>query len=134
MRSERSMSAFVYILRCSDGSYYVGSARGTSLDKRMSEHHAGSLGGYTSARRPVELVYHEHFDRITDAIAAERRIKGWSRLKKDALIRGDWQGVQHWAKRPTARGDNARPHPEMPPEVASTNASDISAGHTETRF
>ena len=97
------MSAFVYMLLCADGSYYVGSARGESLDKRIGEHQAGTLGGYTSTRRPVRLVYQEHFDRITDAIAAERRIKGWSRAKKEALIRGDWDSVQLLAKRPTAR-------------------------------
>src|SRR4051812_25805142 len=97
------MSAFVYILECADGSYYLGSARGDSLDKRLSEHQSGLLGGYTSTRRPVRLVYHEHFDRITDAIAAERRIKGWSRAKKEALIRGEWSAVQWFAKRPGAR-------------------------------
>jgi putative endonuclease len=97
------MSAFVYILHCADGSYYVGSARGDYLDKRLSEHETGAFAGYTRARRPVTLVYHEHFERITDAIAAERRIKGWSRAKKEALIRGDWSLVQWLAKRPAAR-------------------------------
>ncbi len=82
------MSAFAYMLRCADGSYYVGSARGIS--KRVAEHQAGTYPGYTSSRRPVELVWSEHFDRVIDAIAAERRIKGWSRAKKEALIRGDW--------------------------------------------
>ena len=80
------MSAFVYILRCADGSYYVGSARGATLDKRVGEHQGGEIDGYTSTRRPVTLVFSEQFDRITDAIAAERRIKGWSRVKKEALI------------------------------------------------
>ena len=97
------MSAFVYILRCADGSYYVGSARGESLDKRLGEHQAGTYPGYTSQRRPVTLVYAEAFDRITDAVEAERRIKGWGRAKKEALIRGDWDRVQNLAKRPTAR-------------------------------
>ena len=97
------MSAFVYMLRCSDGSYYVGSARGENLDKRLSEHQAGTYPGYTSRRRPVTLVYAEQFDRITDAIAAERRLKGWSRAKKEALIREDWDAVQQLAKRPAAQ-------------------------------
>ncbi|MDP4026943.1 GIY-YIG nuclease family protein [Methylobacterium sp. NEAU 140] len=97
------MNAFVYILRCSDGSYYVGSARGQTLDKRLGEHQAGTFPGYTSRRRPVELVYAEAFDRITDAIAAERRIKGWGRAKKEALIRGDWDAVQVLAKRSGTR-------------------------------
>ena len=101
--TNRVVTAFVYRLRCSDGSYYVGSARGESLDKRLSEHQAGTYPGYTSRRRPVTLVYAEQFDRITDAIAAERRIKGWSRAKKEALIRGDWDALQQLAKRPAAQ-------------------------------
>jgi putative endonuclease len=109
------MSAFVYILRCADGSYYVGSARGETLDKRMGEHQSGEMGGYTASRLPVELVYAEHFEAITDAIAAERRIKGWSRAKKEALIAGDWDRVQRLAKRPTARANNTPqpPHAEV---------------------
>ena len=97
------MSAFVYILRCADGSYYVGSARGESLDKRLGEHQAGTFPGYTSCRRPVTLVYAEQFQRITDAIAMERRIKGWGRAKKEALIRGDWSALTELAKRSTAQ-------------------------------
>lgn len=97
------MNAFVYILRCSDGSFYVGSARGQSLDKRMGEHQSGAFPGHTHARRPVTLVYAEQFDRITDAIEAEHRIKGSSRAKKEALIRGDWKTVQRLAQRPGAR-------------------------------
>ncbi|MCE4226028.1 GIY-YIG nuclease family protein [Methylobacterium sp. C25] len=104
------MSAFVYMLRCADGSYYVGSARGESLDKRISEHQAGTHTGYTSARRPVLLVWAEQCERITDAIAYERRIKGWSRAKKEALIRGDWDAVQNAAKQPTSRG-RSNPNP-----------------------
>ncbi len=82
------MNAFVYILRCSDGSYYVGSARG-SLERRIEQHDAGAFPGYTSDRRPVTLVYSESFERIADAVAAERKIKGWTRAKKEALIAGD---------------------------------------------
>jgi putative endonuclease len=83
------MGAFVYVLRCADDSYYVGSAR-NDLERRVAEHQAGAHQGYTTTRRPVQLVWSEYFDRITDAIAAERKIKGWSRAKKKALIRGDW--------------------------------------------
>ena len=99
------MSAFVYILRCADGSYYVGSARGTSLDKRIGEHQAGTYPGYTSQRRPVTLVYAELFERITDAVAMERRIKGWSRAKKEALIQGDWDRLQSLAKRQSVQDE-----------------------------
>jgi putative endonuclease len=105
------MSAFVYILRCADGSYYVGSARGDSLDKRIGEHQGGENPDYTSTRRPVTLVFAEQFARITDAIDAERRIKGWSRAKKEALIRGDWSLVQWLAKRPGGRAKQTHPSP-----------------------
>ncbi|SEP38237.1 putative endonuclease [Methylobacterium sp. ap11] len=93
------MNAFVYILQCSDDSYYVGSARGTTLDKRLGEHQAGIHPGYTRQRRPVTLVYAETFDRITDAIAMERRIKSWSRAKKEALMRSDWGELKHLSRR-----------------------------------
>ncbi|KQP06879.1 GIY-YIG nuclease family protein [Methylobacterium sp. Leaf93] len=94
------MPAFVYILRYADGRYYVGSARGESLDRRLGEHNAGTFPGYTSSRRPVVLVYAEQFEWITDAIAFERRLKGWSRAKKEALIASDWEALQRLAKRP----------------------------------
>jgi putative endonuclease len=83
------MSAYLYILRCTDGSYYVGTTR-ASLDERIAQHNAGTFDGYMARRRPVILVFHEHFDRITDAIGAERKVKGWRREKKEALIRGDY--------------------------------------------
>ena len=69
------MSAFVYMLRGADGSFYVGSARGQTLDKRLGEHQSGAFQGYTSRRRPVDLVWAEQFDRIADAVAFERRIR-----------------------------------------------------------
>ena len=84
------MGSWLYILLCADGSYYVGTTR-DSLDRRFAEHQAGTFGDYTSRRRPVTLVYHQVFERITDAIAAERQVKGWRREKKEALIRGDFQ-------------------------------------------
>jgi putative endonuclease len=66
--------AFLYILRCADGSYYVGTTR-TSLEMRVAQHNAGSFGGYTLTRRPVTLVYSQWFERITDAIENERKLK-----------------------------------------------------------
>ena len=102
------MGAFVYMLRCADGSFYVGSATGEDLTLRVAQHQAGTFEGYTSLRRPVELVWSEYFDRITDAIATERKIKGWSRAKKQALIKGDWDAIQRLAKR---RGGKPKPDP-----------------------
>jgi putative endonuclease len=87
------MGAYLYMLRCADGSYYVGTTR-TSLDDRVAQHNAGNFDGYTARRRPVLLVFEQHFDRITDAIAAERQVKGWRRDKKEALIRREF-GVLH---------------------------------------
>ena len=85
--------AFVYMLRCADGSYYVGTATGDDLTRRIAEHNSGAYPGYTSTGRPVHLVWSEHFARITDAIAVERQVKGWTRAKKEALIKGDWGGL-----------------------------------------
>ena len=86
------MGAYVYILRCADGSYYVGSTR-ASLEARIAEHNAGTFGGYTARRRPVVLLFHQEFARIEDAIATERQIKGWTRAEKYALIQGDFAAL-----------------------------------------
>jgi putative endonuclease len=96
------MGAFVYMPLCSDGSYYVGSATGDDLTRRIAEHEAGTYHGYTFSRRPVRLVWSEHFEQITDAIAVERKLKGWSRAKKEALIKNDWRLIHQLSKR---RGD-----------------------------
>jgi putative endonuclease len=77
------MGAWLYILLCADGSYYVGTTQ-DSLDHRFAQHQARTFGGYTARRRPVTLVYHQQFRRITDAIEAERQVKGWRREKKEA--------------------------------------------------
>ena len=88
------------MLRCRDGAYYVGSARGDwdALNRRVDEHNAGVHDGFTKSRRPVVLVYHQEFQRIRDAIAAERQLKGWSRAKKEALINGDWELISRLAR------------------------------------
>ena len=100
----RHVKIFVYMLRCADGSYYVGLTR-EGLDKRLAEHRSGRFGGYTHSRRPVELVWSADFQWLKDAIACERRIKGWRREKKEALIRGEYHLLPELAR--TAR----RPHP-----------------------
>ena len=82
------MPAIVYMLRCADGRYYVGSTGGP-LEIRVAQHDQGLVEGYTKHRLPVTLVWHQAFQRITDAIVAERQIKGWSRAKKEALIGSD---------------------------------------------
>ena len=90
--------ASIYILLCSDGSYYTGITQ-RSVEERVSEHAQGLTPGYTSARRPVKLVFSEHYERIVDAIAAERRIKGWSRAKKEAYMRRDFSRLAALARR-----------------------------------
>ena len=90
--------AYLYIVRCADGAYYTGTAR-HGLEQRVAEHNAGSYDGWTARRRPVVLVFSEWFDRILDAIAAERQIKGWSRAKKEALIRGDFKALRALSRR-----------------------------------
>jgi putative endonuclease len=91
------MGAIVYMLRCSDGAYYVGSTRAT-IEERAAQHEAGHFDGFTAKRRPVTLVWHQEFQRITDAIAAERQLKGWSRAKKEALILGDWDAIHELSR------------------------------------
>jgi putative endonuclease len=90
------------LLRCADGSYYVGSTR-KSLEVRVQGHQIGAFDGYISARRPVMLVFHKDFQRIEDAIAAECKLKGWIRAKKEAFIAGDFSLIQELAKRRTKK-------------------------------
>ncbi|MEH2535861.1 putative endonuclease [Bradyrhizobium sp. AZCC 1588] len=90
--------AFLYILRCADGSFYIGTTR-TTLEIRIAQHNAGTLGGYTAIRRPVTLVFSQWFDRITDAIENERKLKKWSRAKKEAFVRGDFEALRQLSAR-----------------------------------
>jgi putative endonuclease len=91
------MGAFVYILKCSDDTFYIACAN--DLERRVAEHQTGTFPGFTYARRPVVLVWSEYFDRTTDAIAAERKLKGWSKAKKKALTRGDWASIRRLSRR-----------------------------------
>ena len=99
--------AYLYILHCADGSYYTGTAR-AGLEQRVAQHNAGTYGGYTAQRRPVTLVFSQWFDRITDAIEAERQVKGWSRAKKEVLIRGDFEQLPELSKRRQNASKRAR--------------------------
>ena len=96
---ERLEGAFVYILLCSDGAYYVGSYKGDDLQVRIAEHNSGyRKEAWTYRRRPVELVWAQHFSRYDEAFACERQLKGWSRAKKAALIKGDYLEISRLAK------------------------------------
>ena len=76
-----------YMLRCADTSYYVGHT--DDLERKLAQHHAGTVDDYTATRQPVELVWSAPFLDQDAAFAAERRLKGWSRSKREALIAGD---------------------------------------------
>lgn len=100
------MRAWVYILECSDGSYYVGCS--TNLVQRMEQHEQGTFSGYTAKRRPVVLKWSGDTNDINSAIATERQIKGWSRAKKEALIRGDWDAIHELSLSKDVRARKAR--------------------------
>jgi predicted GIY-YIG superfamily endonuclease len=95
------MSFWAYMLRCADGSYYVGQT--DDLERRIAQHEYGGFCDFTARRRPVLLVWSETFSTRDEAKAAERQIKGWSRAKKKALIAGDWERMHQLAKPPVAR-------------------------------
>jgi predicted GIY-YIG superfamily endonuclease len=87
---------FVYLLHCSDGSYYTGQT--DNLEHRIASHQSGGVASYTQKRLPVELVFSETFESRIDALERERQIKGWSRAKKEALIAADWNRISALAK------------------------------------
>jgi putative endonuclease len=85
-KGPRTTPPELYLLRCADDSFYVGSTR--ELDQRVAEHASGAVRGYTSTRLPVELVWALETERMDDAAELERQIKGWRRSKRLALIEG----------------------------------------------
>lgn len=98
------MGFFVYVLRRADRSYCTGHA--DDLDRRFAQHQAGTIDGCTKRRRPVVLEFSQELPTRQEALEAERRIKGWSRAKKEAMCRGDWAEVSRLAR---ARGVRERP-------------------------
>ena len=92
----QAMTFWTYMLHCRGGQYYVGHT--DDLDRRIAQHQSGAIPGYTADRLPVALVWQEAFQTRDEARAAERRIKGWTRAKKMALIRGDWGRVSDLSK------------------------------------
>ena len=86
------MAFYCYVLRCSDGLYYTGQT--DDLERRLAEHKRGEYDGFTAARLPVELMWCEMFPMRIEAREAEWRIKPWSRAKKEALFRSDWQALK----------------------------------------
>jgi predicted GIY-YIG superfamily endonuclease len=101
---------YVYLLRCSDGTYYVGHT--DNIEARIAAHHAGAFPGYTAGRRPVQLLWLDTVPSRDDAFRRERQLKGWSRAKKEALIRGDWERLAGLARSHPTLVDPAPAHPE----------------------
>jgi predicted GIY-YIG superfamily endonuclease len=91
--------AYVYILRCADDSYYVGSTR--NLDRRVWEHNVGLGSAYTRrpGRRPATLVWSVECEHIGEAFTLEKQIQNWSRAKREALIRGDFAALPALARK-----------------------------------
>ncbi len=106
------MSFWVYLLRCRDGSFYAGHT--DNLERRLGQHREGTLCDWTRRRRPVELAWSDHVPTREEALAFERRIKGWARAKKEALIAGDWRLI----------GELARPPHERPSTSLRTNGEE----------
>jgi len=86
---------YAYILRCVDGSYYVGHT--DDLETRIAAHQQGDIDGYTRTRGPVRLVFSEQVPSRLEALERERQVKGWSRAKKEALIKGNWTRLSRLA-------------------------------------
>jgi predicted GIY-YIG superfamily endonuclease len=89
------MPSWVYILRCSDGTYYTGVT--SNIERRLDQHYQGKIG-YTAKRKPFEYLWSDEVAHIDDAITFEKQVKGWSRAKKEALMRGDWPEIQRLAR------------------------------------
>ncbi|MDE2411831.1 MAG: GIY-YIG nuclease family protein [Sphingomonadales bacterium] len=100
------MAFWVYTLECSDGSFYTGHT--DDLERRMAQHTYGGFCDYTSRRRPVKLIWTEALPSRAEALAAELRVKKWSRAKKLALAAGDWEGLSVWAMPPGEREERLR--------------------------
>jgi predicted GIY-YIG superfamily endonuclease len=91
------MSFWAYMLHCRAGYFYVGHT--DNLELRVAQHQTGQVPGFAADHRPVELVWSECFQTRDEAKTVEKQIKGWSRAKKMALIRGDWGEIPRLAKR-----------------------------------
>ena len=97
IESSKVFMAWMYILECSDGTYYVGSTK--DLEYRVSEHQSGKGAKYTSRRLPVKLVYSEEYERVVDAYTREKQVQNWSRAKREALIKGNEELLPELAKK-----------------------------------
>ena len=118
---------YVYILRCADGSYYVGHT--DDMELRMQQHESGDVG-YTALRKPIELLWQGEFETREGALAFELQVKGWSRAKKEALMAGDWERIQELAKSQGKVASTPRLRQAQPERVGGAEArwQDVKAG------
>ncbi len=135
------MAFWVYILRCSDGSYYTGHT--DNLEERIGKHKTGAiLSCYTFKRRPIELVFSQEFSTREQALSSEQQIKGWSRKKKEAMIRNDWAEVSRLARSAVSvcPQPHVTAHPDLHaavpahPEPHITVRPELVEGRVEKRF
>jgi putative endonuclease len=109
----------MYILECADGSYYTGSTN--NLELRLAQHQAGEGANHTKKRLPVKLLYYEEFSRIDEAFYREKQVQGWSRKKKEALIKGEFDKLTHLSKNYTQYQQNV-------PSTSSSTGEQTSSG------
>ena len=109
MEETKVYMAWMYILKCADSSYYVGSTK--NLELRLSQHQSGKGSRYTSGRLPVELVYGEEYDRVADAYSREKQVQNRGRAKREALINGNLEILLPLAKKKFKKKENTNQSP-----------------------
>ncbi|TIX51272.1 Mov34/MPN/PAD-1 family protein [Alteraurantiacibacter aquimixticola] len=124
------MPFWTYLLHCRGGVFYTGQT--DDLDHRIAQHKSGLVPGFTSKYLPVELVWSQEFPTREEALAAERRIKGWSRAKKLALIRGDWDRISQLARGKSGPSTSSRRTGiEVAPAVLAQLIARATAAHPD---
>jgi tRNA/rRNA methyltransferase len=115
------MTFWAYMLRCSDGTYYVGQTQ--DVDARLWQHQSGVVRGYTYNRRPVELIWSESFDERAQAMEVERILKGWSRIKKEAFVAGNTERFKFFSRKPSERKPLSERQRGAPSSVSEKHAN-----------
>ncbi len=101
MEIHQIMAFWTYILVCADGRYYTGHT--DNIERRIAEHQTGHIEGFTRSRLPVKLMWSQDFATRHEALDAELKIKKWSKAKKEALFKGDWEALSFFSKPPSER-------------------------------
>ena len=131
------MKGYMYILMCSDGSYYTG--RTKNLEFRIAQHQAGEGANHTKKRLPVKLVYYEEYRRIDAAFNREKQVQGWCRKKKEALIKGEYNQLPELAiayrdlpsNNVTVASRTSATGSELPKDHPLTEALEVNIPETE---